>query len=105
MEAKHTPGPWIISELNDAIDGEENILIEHEGFPLAEVRGSNDMSCIDEDDLSTINTEVIANAKLIAAAPDLLKVVQDFMKDWETGARCQYSIYESAKEAIQKATL
>jgi len=113
-EVKHTPGPWVISELNDAIDGEENIMIEHEGFPLCEVRGTNDMPWIDEDDISTINSEVIANAKLIAAAPDLLSALWEIMRfhsSMETvmGNALQspenfLNALEQAREALKKAT-
>lgn len=77
MNNKHTPGPWQISD--DAIlDGEEDITIETEdGIVICTVRGSNDMICADEDDLPQINQEVIANARLIAAAPELLEVLKD----------------------------
>lgn len=77
----HTPGPWTISELNDAIDGEEDILIEHEGFPLCTVRGTNDMSCFDDDEqIEETNTMVIANAKLIASAPDMLLCLKNCLQ-------------------------
>lgn len=106
---KHTPGPWKISDLNVDVDGEEDILIEHEGFPLCAVRGTNDMSCIDDDDeIERINNEVIANANLIATAPDLLEALEAFVTDIEghpsVAAREHYGLLMAkAKEAIKKA--
>jgi hypothetical protein len=109
---KHTPAPWTLSEAC-AIDGEEDILIEHQGFPICTVRGTNDMSCIDEEDISKINQEVIATANLIAAAPDLLKSLQDIVAAGQLAMHSSDNAMVSftelaianALEAIKKATL
>lgn len=68
---KHTPGPWIFSEEESAIDGEEDILIEHEGFPLATVRGTNDMSCIDEEDVPAHYTSAIAWIRILESVKEI----------------------------------
>lgn len=64
MTAQHTPGPWAVGPAFDN-DGEPEIIIEHHtpagnlvvAVALAGLRGQE------------------ANARLIAAAPDLLAVV------------------------------
>jgi hypothetical protein len=59
MDAKHTPGPWIIHRPNDS----ERIDINAESnFYIAEVIGGM--------------TAQEANAHLIAAAPDLLEALE-----------------------------
>lgn len=64
MKIKHTPSPWEIDELFGAIDGEEFISIQHEGMPICEVRGTNDMSYLEDDEMEEANEMVIANANL-----------------------------------------
>lgn len=44
----YIPGPWEAGTGDN--DGYESITIEHEGFPICEVRGTDDMSCIDDDE-------------------------------------------------------
>jgi hypothetical protein len=44
--------------------------------------------------------EVDANAKLIAAAPDLLEALEELL-GWET--LCPIEVYEQARAAIRKA--
>lgn len=80
---KHTPGPWEASESDN--DGREFIMIEHLGFPIGYVRGTNDMSCIDEEDEAKIAAEVVATARLICAAPDLLEALQSLIGMAEDG--------------------
>jgi len=66
--SKHTPGPWVISgdEINTA-DGQTKI---------AEVIGGDGRRFQDEED----NTECLADARLIAAAPDLLEALEAAME-------------------------
>jgi hypothetical protein len=107
---RHTRGPWTISETFDALDGEEDISIEHEGFPLCTVRGTNDYSCIEpeEFDEKDLNGEVIANAKLIAAAPDLLEACMMLLKEYEDVKMdtpiAYFKVISKAEDAIKKAT-
>ena len=63
-----------------------------------EIKGSNDLSKA---------SEIKANAKLIAAAPDLLNVVLQFIHSVEHEGVIEGRVVDAvrnAKEAIQKAT-
>lgn len=98
-QTKHTPGPWTLSKTDDYV-------IE------AVKAGSPYEVCtymVDSDN----EAEDLANARLIAAAPDLLDVVQLIIKEWEKPTEgvqvgeliarlSQYSV--EARAAIAKAT-
>ena len=80
MNTKHTPAPWVYNG---------RVITANDGYPIcSSVRN---------------NSEMKANAKLIAAAPELLEALQRALNDF----RCQnwteetYNIIESA---IKKAT-
>jgi hypothetical protein len=57
--SKHTPGPWTIQSEESALDYQMEHWIQAEG-----------------EDLCVVNSE--ADARLIAAAPDLLQVMKEF---------------------------
>jgi hypothetical protein len=61
---QHTPGPWQV------IEGWPDIGIVTDKVLVAMVKNDEDSPCTDE--------EQAANARLIAAAPDLLAVCKDF---------------------------
>jgi hypothetical protein len=67
MKAKHTPGPWILKEYDGdyEICAEGNTQHDGHGWNIATVHGS-----ISNDGDSR------SNAKLIAAAPDLLSALE-----------------------------
>ena len=92
MKAKFTPGPWTIDPSMEW--GVAVIQDNEDGEGIAELGPQRTI-------------ENIANAKLIAAAPDLLGVLKDIVYTWENfnvnresqmGEAIQY-----AKEAIKKA--
>jgi hypothetical protein len=99
---KHTPGPWYVgTEFNDQgrhIYAEQKVRHEDgdEWHPL--------IACTDDDE-RLVNWQ--ANAVLIAAAPDLLEVLQYFMPfiDSEQDDERQAPWVEKAHAAIAKATL
>lgn len=70
---QHTPGPWRVAGLN--VGSESNLVVA---------------SCYRDSDESVVmrpktNEECLANARLIAAAPDLLKACKQAaqcLKDW-----------------------
>lgn len=67
---QHTPGPWEITE--DRIVGDDILwTIEHSGYGIIGYADGTP-----EDD-----PEKIANARLIAAAPDLLEAADNILND------------------------
>lgn len=100
MSTQHTPGPWELSE------GDTSLWAKS---PLgARVRISN---IIKHAPINGINHA--ANARLIAAAPDLLAALEDLLENLdETGLGTMpgdvfsnmRDTVERAKEAITKAT-
>ena len=90
MNTKHTPGPWRVQRQNPSpTTGEWMISGANPGY-LAEVRdcGSGDVQ---------------ANARLIAAAPDLLDALKDALCALECCGK-DYPAASKAKAAIAKAT-
>jgi len=93
---KHTPGPWTSFEDGEAHPGVEafdsNISIVIISYPAVEddggVRGQS-------------HAEAVANARLIAAAPDLLEALEVYLMAGHKEARRQASV--KAKAAIAKA--
>lgn len=65
----HTPGPWEILDLREK--GEECITIAMTTSPQALCRIRNEVSGV------PLNQEDLANAKLIAAAPDILAALRE----------------------------
>ncbi len=79
----HTPGPWVANLTPDG----DKIAICGDGLVVARTTG--------------VTEEKQANARLIAAAPDLLQVLQDMLANHDAGE----SIigFETARAAIAKA--
>ena len=97
--SKHTPGPWILTEGN-RFDKEMVITTQY--------RLDASIGCICEMDVyftGLIGIEQEANARLIAAAPELLEALQNMLGLTEAsdymGAR---EIEQQARAAIAKAT-
>lgn len=95
MNTKFTPGPWVVFDQSGVIAVETEIndkeVVHWSGF-----------------DASSFQDDNLANAKLIAAAPDLLDALQTMLKsewmvthDWG-GDRD--SVLIKAEQAIEKAT-
>ena len=92
MKTTHTPGPWIIGEREQFIDRFPRILSNNgkNGIATMMLWGS------DVTD---------ANARLIAAAPDLLTTLQDLVAYCETvGMADAFNRLPAARAAITKAT-
>jgi len=90
---KHTPGPWYI------VRGISNSLIETDGLTVAEVL----------DDVYPDTEQQEANAKLIAAAPDMLAALQTMHDMWHAYIAPEQrdghaaKAYSEATDAINKA--
>ena len=100
METKHTPGPWTVTA-----DG-AGWYIEcapERGHSVAYI-----MAEIGEEDPDTSDDEKEANARLIAAAPDLLEALQwlvDILPDPDLdNDELQRTWTRRARAAIAKAT-
>lgn len=103
IEVKHTPGPWEAHSGDN--DGRETIHIEYAGFQLCSVRGTDDMSCIDQEDEPKIAAEVVATARLICNAPDLLKCLRMLNTALREGLTIEKGdpIHNQIKAVIKKA--
>lgn len=97
MEAKHTPGPWV-AELSANLPEESR---RFASWPLIGTDGKPDFS---NPVAAGINSY---NARLIAAAPDLLEALRNLM-DGLSSHICDeaglWSEYEQSRAAIAKAT-
>jgi hypothetical protein len=88
MKATHTPGPWVANPKEQYYNGSKNTF---------EVNFGSDGECV---------TEVvhgIENAKLIAAAPDLLEMLGDFVRCYKRDGYITNADLEDAEELINKA--
>ena len=98
MKTKHTPGPWMVYVPERGQDGHPHNLsigaeTETRATYVASVPGGAHYDWAQ------------ANARLIAAAPDLLAALKDALKDlsalshWDTASACAMK----ARAAIEKA--
>lgn len=98
-DTKHTPGPWICTGGRSVVD---NLLISEQQdttFSLAVIPNKYRPKALNE-----------ANAKLIAAAPELLEALQELINEWEKirvethGNYVFDNIWKRGQAAIKKAT-
>ena len=109
MSAKHTSGPWVFLEEGRT---EES---PNAGHPL-NICGPSDNSDLiaelyscDDATVSTPRAEAIANARLIAAAPEMLLALQAVAaklgsRPYGTGSYLPKDLREQVFVAITKAT-
>jgi hypothetical protein len=87
--SKHTPGPW-------SVDDPHQIWAESAGEYVAITR---------VEDWDTIPREQAeANARLIAAAPELLEALKAMLTNWEEAPAYGSDAAAKARAAIAKAT-
>lgn len=98
-KVSHTPGPWTCEETPN---GQEYTTIVYGGFPLATVRGTDDMSCIDEEDEPQIAQECIANALVIKEAPVMLSYIKELISAVENN-KADYSLLEKGRKIVFNA--
>lgn len=89
MNASHTPGPW-------QVDGHRGYG-GHDGVRVSEPRGY--VLAVAISDVPELHAE--ANARLIAAAPDLLGALSDL---YAAGSDASSEAWDGARAAILKAT-
>lgn len=104
-EARHTPGPWRVFICDDGG--------EWSGWPLS-------ICSVDDEDKSIVRPggsypyewdaamsqrEAVANARLIAASPDMLTALQQVEREMQAGFGSSYGeTREAVRRAIAKAT-
>lgn len=102
--SKHTPGPWVVWDGNvkvyaGPVDENTTCCISGYRCKIAE--------CDDLYDENMTEEEAEANARLIAAAPELLEALEWIVNpDYAIGSNAEYkhAAVEVAKAAIAKAT-
>lgn len=96
MTTKHTPGPWKFCRSNEDFDGPMfDVDPEDELLPITRIEAKGKVIA-EAHDLFEFRE---ANARLIAAAPDLLEALQEFLRN-PGGDHTE----EIAEAAIAKAT-
>lgn len=96
MSAQHTPGPWHVGE-----GVAQRIIYDSRGWPIADAKLFHGNSRSGED---------VPNARLIAAAPDMLEALKAIIdNDGGEGSKHYHAIKlfdarEKARAAIAKAT-
>lgn len=88
--SKHTPGPWVVryDYVVQAPAYEDGRLV-----PVAQPYGVN-----------CDGTDLFANARLIAAAPELLEAIRGVIEHMEWSTDQGEAAYQFARAAIAKAT-
>lgn len=77
MSAAHTPGPWTLTTVPTSVG------ICHKVGPFPWKDGKQNHACIyaDYPSKGAREEELLANARLIAAAPDLLSIAQQYASE------------------------
>lgn len=107
--SKHTPGPWSVDD--DPRHGLNTLILDRRNDIVA----STADSCMTDSDLAIAGSECEANARLIAAAPDLLAACEAMLPHLEamieranpahedTGHYSDQTAVRLARAAIAKA--
>ena len=94
MSAQHTPGPWQTMEVGDDIVR----------LAVADESGLSVLTVVTEGDAQFAAVYSEADARLIAAAPDLLEVLQKIVNHVDAGtAAILNRLVSEARAAIAKA--
>lgn len=102
MTGKHTSGPWAIEAIFE--DNDLSIVLDYEvpgeGSPIPIGH-----ACVCENDghIPRTKAEAEANARLMAAAPDLLDALLLAMQLHDTGEWCSPEKYRQMEAAVEKA--
>lgn len=111
-EAKHTPGPWEVQP--NAWDQGASIAIVSpaNGWKVAIIQYDEDIQIVNDPDMETVkrHPQEMADAHLIAAAPDLLQACKDALNDitqtvnYDEGDSQTLATVKALQDAITKAT-
>lgn len=81
-QEKHTPGPWSV------FHGKNNRVFIYAGEHLESIHDGNTLAEMQEKPFGGIDEEGEANARLIAAAPELLEALEHLLE----GESCQSKV-------------
>ena len=100
--AQHTPGPWSVE---DPMGPEILSVIANGDQPVYEWRHIAQLSMEPEDKSDPSIVEQRANARLIAAAPDLYEALKAMFDRWEPDPEpyADRRMWEAARDALNKA--
>ncbi len=98
----HTPGPWILETVQTSVGW------CHKIGPFPWKNGKENHACVYDDYASGHNgtPELIANARLIAASPELLEALEaslDYIERLTYGGTDGLALIDKARAAIAKA--
>ena len=100
----HTPGPWAVHEHGHA-NGEQWLSVLHGAWDVTHNYASRPGVIADAAHSAMSDATNLANARLIAAAPELLEAVQELLADFPmTYNRNSHEAMRKARAAIAKAT-
>ena len=96
METKHTPGPWKMAEIEDDTKNLTHMIVAEYNETLLITYALPPTDIVDE---------FYANAKLIAAAPELLEACQDALDYFKVvfGEDTHSVLTDTLRNAISKA--
>lgn len=91
---KHTPGPWMAPDIMQYEESRINIFAED--------------TCVGcayhlTDDPQNADDECKANARLIAAAPDMYDVLKTILDVWDEHKIIGPTVYQDTRAALKKA--
>ncbi len=95
---QHTPGPWLVGSSEDAdYMGDMSL----GGLYVQQTTGCNSVIC----ELDRITENRHANARLIAAAPDMFQALQELAEgEWDQTLSA-FEVQQAAREIARKAYL
>jgi hypothetical protein len=100
-DTKHTPGPWgIDADRGFTPSGYER---EPQIVTYASGTGSDEIAKVDPARHTIARAESLANARLLAAAPELLAACEEFVRKVDCGEARSKRSYTQMKAAIAKA--
>lgn len=96
----HTPGPWFVGSASEFGVHNPNLIQRQDGDSIAQVYGMPMHARIDEVERDPRWAEGLANARLIAAAPDLLAALEASVMDLEFAVALAGNVNELRANAI-----
>lgn len=72
----HTPGPWLVHYERDAFDSAQSILKVTQGNSYDHPQGPLSLASVNVAAFAPHTDEALANARLIAAAPQMLEALR-----------------------------